>query len=588
METYWHELKDIITHIDWKEFHFLRFGALYLFVPLAFIVLLLIISNKERRKWKTMIAEPLRPYMFSKGSHWAIIMPMLLFIIGVSCMIIGLAGPTWKKKEIPGQKVQAVVLIALDLSKSMMAKDVDPNRIERAKFKIIDFLDANPRARAGLIAFAGTAHPVLPFTGDYKIIKFHSQSLSNKIMPVQGSNIPVLLSQIDTLMKHVTAPSTVLLMTDAIDTDEAALLSNWVDKSIHRLEILLISTPNGSPIPGYPKVISKQDPTVLQNLSQNTKVTVTNLTLDNSDVKGIAARVSKKLYFQSEKKKDAKEWDDMGYLMLIPALVICAFWFRRGWTVQWCILIFATLSLSSCGLKSKNPDWWYTKDYQGQMLENSGKYSDAADRFDDDKHKAVAYFKAGNYEAAADLFALDSTAAGSYNRGLALTKLGRFDAAEDAFKNAITLDPSLKIRIDKSLAATKSIKQKADSIARFGQHSVTNKFGDKQIASKKNHKNDPLKERKPTPQDESLSSDTRVKNMPKFGDRLSDEVASNIHMATESKSPGKGTPPDKNGQLASNILLRRAAADPAEFLHKRFLLQEKLYYRHIEKSKTPW
>ena len=81
-------------------------------------------------------------------------------------MIIGMAGPTWKKKEIPGQKIQAVVLIALDLSKSMMTKDIQPNRIERAKFKINDFLDANPRARAGLIAFAGTAHPVLPFTSD--------------------------------------------------------------------------------------------------------------------------------------------------------------------------------------------------------------------------------------------------------------------------------------------------------------------------------------------------------------------------------------------------------------------------------------
>ncbi|WCT09977.1 VWA domain-containing protein [Mucilaginibacter jinjuensis] len=588
METYWHDLKNIITHIDWKEFHFLRFRALYLFVPLSVIVLLLIVSNHERRKWKTMVASPLRQYMFSKGSHWAIIMPMLLFIIGVSCMIIGLAGPTWKKKEIPGQKIQAVVLIALDLSRSMMVKDVDPNRIERAKFKIIDFLDANPRARAGLVAFAGTAHPVLPFTGDYKIIKFHSQSLSNKIMPVQGSNIPVLLREVDTLMKHVTAPSTLLLMTDAIDTDDAALLSNWVDKSIHRLEILLVSTPNGASIPGYPKVISKQDPSVLQNLSQDTKITITNLTLDNSDVKGIADRVSKKLYFESEKKKDAKEWDDMGYLMLLPALAICLFWFRRGWTIQWCVLIFATLSLSSCGLKSRNPDWWYTKDYQGQMLENNGKYAEAADRFEDDKYKAVAYYKAGNYEAAADLFALDSSAAGNYNRGLALTRLGRYDAAEDAFKNAINLDPSLKIQVAKSLEATKNIKHKADSIARFDGQSVTNKFGDKQIASKKKHKDDPLKEHKPQSEDEKLSADTRVKNMPKFGDRTSDEVASNIHIAKESKSPGKGTPPDRSGQLPSNILLRRAAADPGEFLHKRFLLQEKLYYRNVKKSKTPW
>ncbi len=585
----WDELKNIITKIDWKEFHFLRPQALYLFVPLIVIVLLLIIGNKERRRWKQAIAKPLRPFMFNKGSRWAIVVPILFFIMGLSCMIIGLAGPAWKKKEIPGQKIQAVVLIALDLSKSMMTKDIQPNRIERAKFKINDFLDANPRARAGLIAFAGTAHPVLPFTSDYKIIKFHAQSLSNRIMPVQGTNTAVLLQQIDTLMKHVTAPSTVLLITDAIDSDEAALLSTWVDNSIHRLEILLVSTPNGAPIPGYPKVISKQDPAVIQNLSQNTKVTVTPLTLDNSDVKAIAGRVSKKLYFESEKKKDAKEWDDMGYLMIVPALVITAFWFRRGWTIQWCLLLFSTLLLSSCGLKSKHPDWWYSKNYQGQLLENTGRYGDAADRFEDDKHKAVAYFKAGNYSAAADLFALDSSAAGNYNMGLALAKQGRYDAAEIAFNKAVTLDSTLKGVVKNSLAATKAIKKQTDSITRFAQKSIGKTTRDKDIATKKNHKNDPLKEHKPVSDDEQLSSDTRVKNMPKFGNRTSDEVATNIRIAKEAKTPGKTPPPkDKSGELASNIIMRRAEADPAEFLHKRFLLQEKLYYKKISRSKTPW
>jgi Ca-activated chloride channel family protein len=585
----WDELKNIITKIDWNEFHFIRPKALYLFVPLIVIVLLLIISNKERRRWKEIIAKHLRPYMFNKGSGWAIVLPILFFIIAVSSMIIGLAGPAWKKKEIPGQKIQAVVLIALDLSKSMMTKDIQPNRIERAKFKINDLLDANPRVKAGLIAFAGSANPVLPFTSDYKIIKFHAQSLSNRIMPLQGTNTPVLLQQVDTLMKHITAPSTLLLITDAIDNEEAALLSSWVNGSIHRLEILLVSTPNGGRIPGYSKVVSRQDPAVIENLAQNNKIIITPLTLDNSDVKAIAGRLSKKLYFESEKKKDAKEWDDMGYLMIYPALLITAFWFRKGWTVQWCILLLSTLALSSCGLKSKNPDWWYSKDYQGQMLENAGKYADAADRFEDDKRKAVAYFKAGNYSAAADLFSLDSTAAGTYNMGLALAKQGRYDAAEDAFNKAISLDSTLKGTVSKSLAATKATKHQADSIAQLSKTSVSKTTHDKQIASKKKHKDDPLKEHKPQSDDEQLSADTRVKNLPKFGNRTTDKTASNIHIGKEAKKPGK-TPPQKNqsGQLASNILLRKVEADPSEFLHKRFLLQEKLYYKKTAKSKTPW
>lgn len=584
------EIKNSITHFNWQQFHFLRPGALYLFIPLLVIIVLLIVGNKERKKWKRLVSPALRPFMFTKGSWSAILLPLLAFIIGTGFVIIGVAGPAWDKKKIPGQKIQAVVLIALDLSKSMEAKDIQPNRLERGKFKINDFLDANPRARAGLIAFAGSAHPVLPFTGDYKIIKSQAVSLENRIMPVQGSNTPALLTVIDTMMRQVIAPSTVLVLTDALDNDDAALFSNWVNGSIHHLEFLLLSTPNGAPVPGYPKVLSRQEPSVLQNLTQNPKITVTPLTLDKSDVEGIAKRISDKLIFEKETKKEDKDWDDMGWLLIIPALIIAAFWFRKGWVIQWCWLPLSFLSflfLGSCGINSKHPDWWYGKDYQGQLFSNAGKYEEAAERFVDDNHKAIAYFKAGNYEAAADLFSLDTSAAGNFNRGLALARMGRYEDAQDAFNTAINLDASLKGRADKSLTETKLAKQKADSITRFDPNSINKKERD--LGSQKNKgKKDPLKTRKPTPQDESLSADTRVKKMPKFGDRMSDDVATNMRKAKEASSPPTDPEADKSGQLASNILLRRAEADPSEFLHKRFLLQQKRSGKQINKSKTPW
>ena len=584
---YLQQLKDIITHIDWQQFHFLRPQALYLFVPLAVIVLLLILGNKERRKWKTMIDSTLRKYMFTKGSRWAIILPLLAFIIAMSCIILAIAGPTWKKKDVPGEKIQAVVLIALDLSKSMLAKDIQPDRLERAKFKISDFLDANPRARAGLVAFAGTAHPVIPFTSDYKLVKYHATSLQNHIMPVQGSNIPVLITVMDSIMKEVDAPSTVLLMTDALDAEDASLLSNWIDSTKHHLEILLFSTPNGAPIPGYANVISKQEPSVASNLTQDTSISITPITLDKSDVDGIAKRISSKLIFEKEKKQDEKDWDDMGWLLIIPALIITAFWFRRGWVIQWCLLPFIFFTITSCGVKSKHPDWWYSKDYQGQLWENAGNYAEAAEHFEEDQHKVVAYFKAGNYTAAADLFALDTTSAGNYNRGLALAKLGRYDEAEDAFGKAVDLDPSLKNAADKSIAALKQSKQKADSVLKYDPQSVSKNA--KELAqNKKQSKKDSLKTRKPKSEDEQLSADTRVKELPKFGERAMDEVASNIHTEKEAKEPPKKFDADKTDQLASNILLRRAEADPGEFLHKRFVLQQKRYYKHVKKSKTAW
>lgn len=583
----WNELKHIITTINWEQFHFLRPKALYLFIPLFVIVVLLAIGNRERKKWKNIVQPVLRPFMFSKGSVWAIILPLLLFVIGSSFTILGLAGPAWDKKKLPGEKIQAVVLIALDLSKSMTATDIQPSRLERAKFKISDFLDANPRARTGLIAFAGTAHPVLPFTSDYKLIKHHAASLTNTIMPVQGTDMQVLFETIDTFMQKILAPSTIVLMTDAISNDDAVVISNFMRSTRHHLEILLFSTRNGAPVPGYPKVISKQDPSVIQNLSQDSAITVSPLTLDKSDVDGIAKRISKKLIFEKDDQKDEKQWEDMGWLLIIPALMVTLFWFRKGWVIQWCLLPLALFGFSSCGVNSEHPDWWYSDDYQGQLLENLGRYDEAAEKFTDDTHKAVAYFKAGNYEAAADLFELDSSASAAFNRGLALAKLGRYDEAIDAFDKAINLDPSLKATALKSIHETKSAKQKADSVLQYDPRNVDKNIKDLSEKKQKNKK-DSLKERKAETEDEKLSSDTRVKKLPKSGDRVTDETASNIHMGKEAKIPPKDFNQEKPSQSAEQILMRQTAPDPSEFLHRRFELQVKRYYKNVKKEKDPW
>ncbi|WP_158559266.1 VWA domain-containing protein [Deminuibacter soli] len=577
----------MITGIDWQRFHFLRPKALWLFVPLAAVVLLLFAGDKERRKWRRIVAPALQPYLFTRNSKTAIILPVLALVLGIGSAIIGIAGPAWKMKDIPGEKINAVVLIALDLSKSMLATDLQPSRLERGKFKINDFLDANPGAAAGLVAFAGTAHPVLPFTSDYKIMKQQAISLSNKIMPVQGTNMPALITLMDTMMQPVTAPSTVFLLTDALDNEAATLLSNWINTTRHRLEILLLSSTAGAAVPGYKHVLSRQDMAVVQNLQQDPKITITQLTLDHSDVTGIAARIKQKLVFEKQHNKSEKEWDDMGWLLLIPCMAIAALWFRKGWTVQWVCIPFILLVCTSCGVKSRHPDWWYSKDYQGQLLYQAGNYAAAAEHFEDDNHKAAAYYKAGDYDAAADLFSLDTSAAGQYNKGLALAKAGRYADAEDAFKHAILLDASLKGRAQQSLEKMSTAQHRADSVNRFDPLSVS-KTAKTLAENKKNDKKDPLKERKPSPQDEQLSADTRVKQLPKHGDRMSDEVQSNIHRGKEAQAPQPDEKSNQGASLAGNILLKRAVADPAEFLHRRFLLQQKRSGKHPVKQKEPW
>ncbi len=578
-------MKEIIHHItsiDWHQFHFLRPKALWLFIPLAVIILIQIASNYEQQKWKKIIAPALRPFMFSKGNPKAIILPLVLMATSLSCMILALAGPTWKKREIPGEKIPSVVLISLDLSKSMMATDIQPSRLGRAKMKIADFLDANPRARTGLVAYAGTPHTVLPFTADYKLIKHHAASLFNWEMPVQGTNMALNLALADTLLKNIEAPSTILLMTDVIDNNEAVAITDFINNSIHKMEILLFSTPAGAPVPDVHGVNSVQSPDVLNNLKQNDKISITTITLDKSDVEGIAKKISDNLIFQKDAKKDAKDWDDMGWLLLIPAILIASFWSRKGWVVRWCWISVCFFTFTSCGTESKHPDWWYTKNYQGELWYKKGEYDKAAELFQDNSHKAAAYFKSGDYQSAAELLAEDSSAIGQYNYGLALNKLGLYDEAITAFQKAAEESPELKEKADKNIDVSKLMKDQAISSLRFQPHAnpIDNIL--------KNTEKGKLKERKPESEDEQLSSDTEVKKLPTKGDRISDEVASNIHRAKEQKFPPKDFKMEENVPIETKVLMQKTNADPGEFLHRRFEIQKQKYYPQVVQDKENW
>jgi Ca-activated chloride channel family protein len=209
------------------------------------------------------------------------------------------------------------------------------------------------------------------------------------------------------------------------------------------------------------------------------------------------------------------------------------------------------------------------------MLLTENRFEEAADRFVDVPHKAIASYKAGDFETAAELFALDSSAIGKYNRGLALVKLGRYDEAEQAFHEALAKDPALT-QAKSSLEKTKQIITQIDSVTRFGSNKEVPKTKEK----------DKLKQRKPKPQDEQLSSDTEVKKLPKKGDRMSDEVETNIRRARESDKPD--TTASKPGDDAQRILLQKVAADPSEFLRKRFLFQKEKYYRNVKEGEVTW
>ncbi len=574
-----------ISSFNVSEFHFLRIQYLWLFVPVVLILLFTLIQGSQNTKWKKVIAPALQPFVITKEKKTAAIYPVILFIVLMSLGIVGLAGPTWKKINVDGAKTEAVLLIALDVSQSMMAQDIQPNRLERAKFKVMDLLKENPQTKVALYAYAGTPHTVVPVCSDYDIIKHHINSVSPEIMPVKGTNLSLLMHQVDSTLAKIEAPSTVLLITDNITNADAKILQQFTANTKHNIEILLMTTANGATIPQSKNkqknisqngalIISKPDMSVINKMEEADKIHIINPTLDSSDMEALAAKVKKHLFYQQDDKESEEQWQDMGFILVILCVIIMPFWFRKGWMLQYSILIL--LGTTSC----KNAYWqelWYTKDYQAQKLYEEGQFEEAGNTFTSPIHKGVAYFKAGNYDAAAQAFEQDSSATSLYNLSLSYAQLGEYDKALTAIEKASALDPQ-NVSYQRLRKQTETTKMYVDSLST--NQPITE-------MPENNGKKTPLRERKPKSKDDELSADNKVDQLPQEGDRITDEVDSDIHRAKEAEEVPEDFKSD-NSQSPQKILLQGISEDPSEFLKRRFKFQYKKHYSNQTDSPEPW
>ncbi|WP_215224957.1 vWA domain-containing protein [Echinicola shivajiensis] len=551
--------------IDWEAFHFLRPKWLWLIVPAALFLLWGIFSIRGEVRWKKVIAPHLRNYVIRKGSEKVKVLMHCLLFIGFCIGVMALSGPTWKRVEVLGQQLETPLVICLDLSQSMMAEDMQPNRLERAKFKINDFLDQNPQARVALVAFAGTAHTVVPLTRDYDIIRSHVEGLSPSVMPIQGSDLGAALAVADTLMSVTTAPGTVLIMSDDFEDKEFEEIQKFVSGSDNQIEILPFNTPMGAAIPNPSgrgnirergeEVLSVLNNQIIQKLNSLEKAEVTPLTLDESDVEKISKKVKAGLIFIEKPGEKDNQWQDKGLLLVIPMIVLFLMWFRRGWVLYG----LALLIFSSCGKVDSFEDLWFTSDYQGQMLSNKGNYERAAEKYDDPMRQGVAYFKSGKFTEAIQAFSKDTTAEGAFNLGLAYYKNGDMTAASAAFGLASEMDPSMeqaatnKDAMSKMLGETDEVNPEDAQEAESGRADNTKE-------------NDSM---------EDLSGggqEATKEDMEK--ERLSETVNTDIRKAKELDEVPDDISASKQ-EASEKVLIQKVDDDPSLFIKRKFEYQLK-------------
>jgi len=233
--------------IDWR-FPYILAGLIL--VPL--LLMFLAWALRKRRTDLHNFAEArllptLTPDLDSRRPLWRAAMTAA----AVTAALVAAAGPRWgfHWEEVRREGVDLV--IALDTSRSMLAEDVKPNRLERAKLALQDLVKQLDGDRVGLVAFAGAAFVQCPLTLDYEVFNETLRAVSTEIIPKGGTAVAeAIQSSIEALAEHQGKHAAILLITDGEDHEgkvqEAAQLA--ADKGI-KIYTVGIGTADGELIP---------------------------------------------------------------------------------------------------------------------------------------------------------------------------------------------------------------------------------------------------------------------------------------------------------------------------------------------------
>ena len=329
---------------DFSNFHFLRPIWFWALIPGLGLWVLMLLEQSRSYRWRSVIAPHLLKHLVRHPKQRPWIRPTAIALPCLVISVLALAGPAWERQQTPFVQDEAPLVVALDLSQSMDAIDVQPTRLQRAQQKTRDLLAMRSGARTGLIAYAGSSHMVLPLTDDAKVIETYLVSLETGLMPVAGKSPEKALKLAEEMLVKETSAGTILFVTDGIAEKFAPAFAEHKKTNPHQVVVLAVGTSNGGPVrlgkddflrdAKGQRVVSTLDRAGLEALERQAGAYVVGATIDDADVRKLIRRVN--THLKSVQAVDERvPWEDYGYYLVFSALPVSLLWFRKGWTIRW-------------------------------------------------------------------------------------------------------------------------------------------------------------------------------------------------------------------------------------------------------------
>ncbi len=427
--------------------HFIRPEWLWALIPLMLMLYLLRRNEQQQSSWNKYIAPHLAKVLISTtGENQKNHVGLLAFCWFIA--VLALSGPALTKHNLPVFETNQGRVIVMDMSLSMYATDLTPNRLTQAKFKATDLLKNLKEGETGLVAYAGEAFIISPLTRDTSTLLNLLPMLTPEIMPVNGSNLPLALEQSKNLLSqggHIKGD--IILLADGVTNSQISQAKEVLSGTQYRLSILAFGSKQGAPI-RLPDgqlmrdnreqiVVPQTDYDALSSVATDNGGRLFVYRADGDDLQALEQWLAQS---QATKTSDleGETWLDLGpyiaLLLLLPTLLN----FRHA------LVAMACLMLLTPPIPAQANSWqypWQTDNQRAMQAYQQGEYDQAASLFNDPNWKASAHYRNGDYQQALELFEQDDSAKGLFNQGNSLMQLQQFDEAIERYQQALEKDP---------------------------------------------------------------------------------------------------------------------------------------------------
>jgi Ca-activated chloride channel homolog len=289
-----------------SNFHFIRSEWLLL-IPLVIGLWWLWRRRSDPlRGWREQMDPDLLKAL-SVGREAVTRSPARWLLVGWLLAVVAVAGPTWRPEPSPFADDATPLMILLKADVSMDRPDPPPSRMERARLKIADLAVARKGQPLGLIAYAGSAHLVLPPTRDTAVVAQMAAEISPSIMPVPGDRFDLALRKAAEILRTDRNGGTVLVITDSVTGDPRAIKEAEQNAGRFPVNILEINSPDST------------ESESVRRAAQDLNATVQSLTANDADVQALTRAASRAPVAQAG--ESGARWQESGWL-LVPIIAL--------------------------------------------------------------------------------------------------------------------------------------------------------------------------------------------------------------------------------------------------------------------------